>query len=242
MARAPYSAASPGRPVGSLRHAAHPLVLVSRRSHRKSMRIDRLTLADELSGLDVAVVIDVRDCSIAAHALLGGASRLLVAADARAGCVLRETLPGALLIGETPPFDLPASPAAVRAAELRGRTVLLATSRGTVAARRCAGARVVLAASFASATATVRWVLSQEPRRVTFVVGGEADAACADYLAERLAGGAPPPPPSVARARRSPPVGSLADLALCTALDAARFALVARTRDGVLELLRGRQI
>lgn len=123
-----------------------------------------LTPAELPSALDarsVAVVIDVvRATSVVATALAAGCDGVLPVAEvdeARRVAASR----GALLVGERgglPPqgFDLGNSPSDFTRERVGGRPIVLTTTNGTAAVRRCAGAAAILAAAFVNAEATCR--------------------------------------------------------------------------------------
>ena len=95
------------------------------------------------------VVIDVfRAFTCAAVAFAGGARRIVMADGVERALALKQAGLGEICIGERrgrkpDGFDFPNSPALLEAADLRGRTLIQATSNGTAG----------LAAAFTSAAA-----------------------------------------------------------------------------------------
>jgi 2-phosphosulfolactate phosphatase len=204
-----------------------------------------------------AVVIDViRAFTTAAYAFGAGAALITPVGTVEQALALRERLPGALAIGEErglmpAGFDFGNSPAALLGRDLRGRRVIQRTSLGTQGLVRSTKASLILAASFANAAATARYLRRLAPASVTLVPTGlppegAEDHACADYLEALLLGRLPDPAPFLERARLSyagrmfydpevrRPGFDPADLECCLALDQFDFALVV-SRDGAPE-------
>ncbi len=166
----------------------------------------RIVTADFVAGAasarGVAVVIDVfRACSLVAHALAAGASRIVPIAEVEDARRLKAAHPDWLLVGERhtrplPGFDCGNSPAELLRRPLAGRTVLHTTHAGTqglVAAAR--NAEVVLAGALVNASATVDFIRRLAPEQVTIVaMGHEArercveDDLCRDLMVARLSG------------------------------------------------------
>jgi 2-phosphosulfolactate phosphatase len=100
-----------------------------------------VTLSDFVSGAraarGVAIVIDVfRACSVVAHALARGATRVVPVAEVTDARELKRRHPDWLLIGERharklPGFDAGNSPTELASLELRGRTIVHTTHAGT---------------------------------------------------------------------------------------------------------------
>jgi len=208
---------------------------------------------------DVVVVIDVlRAFTTAAYAFGGGAKAIALVATVDEAVALRARFPAALLVGEVggypiDGFDCGNSPFELTRRALGGAMVIQRTSSGTRAAVAAKGARVLVAASFACAEATVRYILRCQPAHVALVVsgrrgasGGGDDLACASYLAARLLGEAVASEPFLARVRDSDEARRFRDgdriafpaedLDLALELDRFDFAMVAR-REGDLLLL-----
>lgn len=225
------------------------------------MRATYRTLAECLEGAElgpVVVVVDVlRAFTTAAHALAAGADAIVCVDTVEAALAERDARPGALAIGEVdgrPPaeFDFGNSPSALASIDVAGRVLVQRTSAGTQGLVAAAAAPVVFAASFACAEATVQ-ALAEVRGDVTFVLtgvdtrDGDEDRACADYLAERLAGHTPDPQPFLARVRAADAAQSFttgdpdlpaADVDMATCLDAVAFALRARREAGRMVLRR----
>lgn len=145
----------------------------------------------------VAVVIDVlRATTTLSHALANGADRVIPAGSPEEARALRDAHPGWLLCGERdgrrlPGFDLGNSPAEYGAERVRGRTLVFASTNGSLAMRRALRARRVLLGAFVDAAAVVEAVRGE--REVVLVCAGKLggfcleDAACAGWIAARLA-------------------------------------------------------
>lgn len=169
-------------------------------------KIDFASLGDCHTASDVVVVIDVcRAFTTAAYAFASGAERIYITGTVEAALELKDRIPGALAMGEVegeyiPGFHFGNSPVELSRADLTGRALIQRTSAGTQGIVRSAGARRLLAASFAVAGATVRAIQWCDPRAVTFVVTGrhpsnprygDEDHACGAYMAALLRGEAP---------------------------------------------------
>lgn len=148
-------------------------------------------------------------------------------------------------------FDFGNSPAALVGRDLHGTRLIQRTSAGTQGLVRSLNAEVLLAASFANAAATARYIARRAPAAVTLVVtgvfpdrDGDEDIACADYLDALLRGENADPAPFTARVLASDaaklftdpdhPAFPAADLARCTAVNRFDFAMLAERRDGLL--------
>ena len=160
--------------------------------------LELLTGAAEASGL--AVVIDVfRACTVACHALGGGAARILPVDSIEEALALKAALPEAILAGERQclkpaGFDCGNSPSELAALDLTGRTVIHATSAGTRGIVAAMGsAERVITCSFANMGATARAIAAANPEVVSIVAMGKAglapapeDKLCGMYLANLL--------------------------------------------------------
>lgn len=221
------------------------------------MRIDFATLESCGEATGTVVVIDVlRAFTTAAYAFMAGAREILLVGRVEEALALRIRFPDALLIGEVgglpiPEFDLGNSPAEVRGQTLDGRLLVQRTSAGTQGVVLGKRADTLLAASFACAGATARWIGRQAPESVTFVItgiypdrDGDEDRACADYLAALLRGGQPDPLPYLRRVEESDtghwftdparPAFPLEDLRLAIDLDRFDRALLIQRRENLL--------
>jgi len=149
-----------------------------------------------------------------------------------------------------PGLDLGNSPSQVAALDLRGRRVIQFTAGGMHALAACGRARMLLAASLVNATATAAYLQRLWPAAVTLVTtgawvdrDGDEDHACADLIADLLAGRNPPRAPFAARVRNSDfgrrfaadtdPHLPRADLDCCAQVDRFDFAMpLNRLHDG----------
>ncbi len=111
----------------------------------------------------VCIVLDeLRASSTIVTLLEGGATAVIPAASlAEARRIARQLGPAALLAGEhrvvrAPGFDLGNSPAEVRAADVAGRTAVLATRNGTAVLRSLPAGTPVLIGCLLNATAVAR--------------------------------------------------------------------------------------
>ncbi|MGA0018836.1 MAG: 2-phosphosulfolactate phosphatase, partial [Steroidobacteraceae bacterium] len=152
----------------------------------------QIHVADFTSGAEAArgtvVVIDVfRACSLIAHALAAGATRVIPVSTIDTARALKAQWPDALLVGERyarplPGFDCSNSPTEVLAQPLQGRTLIHTTHAGTqgltAAARR---ADRVFTGALVNLSATVAAIDVLAPSEVTIVaMGHEARERCAE--------------------------------------------------------------
>jgi 2-phosphosulfolactate phosphatase len=149
------------------------------------------------------VVIDVfRAFSLVPWALMGGARMVVPVRTEAEALAWKRRDPTVLLAGERdgkplPGFDFGNSPSEIRRADLAGRVLIHRTSAGTqgLLAALEAGAFPVLAGSFLTAGATIRYLKSMELSELSIVAMGwnareEAleDVLCAGFLKARLLG------------------------------------------------------
>ncbi len=219
----------------------------------------QIHVADFTSGAEAArgtvVVIDVfRACSLIAHALAAGATRVIPVSTIDTARALKAQWPDALLVGERyarplPGFDCGNSPTEVLAQPLQGRTLIHTTHAGTqgltAAARR---ADRVFTGALVNLSATVAAIGDLAPSEVTIVaMGHEArercteDDLCRDQFVTALSKGAVTAgicTTHEARAQlRSAPAADKffdpqadwapeSDFDLCTAVDSVSFAIL----------------
>lgn len=212
------------------------------------MEIQLATLATCTAATGTVVVIDViRAFTTAVYAFHSGISHIYPVGTAAEAVALQQQWPSSLIMGEVngfppPEFDFGNSPSAFIGLPLGGRRLIQRTSAGTQGVVRSGQANTLLAASFACANATVRFIQRRPPAPVTLVCtdGSGEDQVCADYLAARLRGEMPDPTPFLAQvrtcgeARIAAYEGSVpqtavaqfrADIECCTTLDYAPLAL-----------------
>jgi len=131
---------------------------------------------------------------------------------------------------------------------LQGRTIVQRTSAGTQGIVRSANAERMVAASYVVASATVEYVLSHQPKEVTFVVtgksylGGDEDQSCAEYLQALFQGRTLDPAPFLERVRNSGdaklfydharPEFPEIDVSHCIEVDKFDFAMPASKENG----------
>lgn len=139
-----------------------------------------------------AVVIDVlRAYTTAAWAFHLGAERILLSDDTDTALRLKASLPGALALKDSRPydgFDLTNSPVELQEHDLKGRTIVQRTTAGTVGAVAAKRADNLYCASFVCAAATASALHDSGVLKVYYVVTGEGgaaeeDRACAEYIA-----------------------------------------------------------
>jgi 2-phosphosulfolactate phosphatase len=210
----------------------------------------------EATGLVVAIDV-IRAFTTACYAFAAGAKEIVLVRGVEEALNLRDQTPGALVMGEVgglPPegFDYGNSPSALIGVDLCGRRIIQRTGAGTQGVVLSANAEVLLAASFANASATVKYIQACAPQSVTLLATGvrppqygsgygDEDLALADYLEAALTGQQPNPQPYLDRVRHSRDAdedaktfpGFEADMACCVGIDRVNFAMVVERRDGL---------
>jgi 2-phosphosulfolactate phosphatase len=156
------------------------------------MKIDVILSPAELptlAGRDLrdtaCVVFDVlRATSAFVTALHNGAKAVIPVAEISEALAIRQKQPGVLLGGERDgvkiradqtggiDFDLGNSPREYTPEMVRGKTIVSTTTNGTRALRACAGAKMVLAASFLNLTATAQFIRQLQPVQIVLVCAG----------------------------------------------------------------------
>ena len=193
------------------------------------------------------VVIDViRAFTVAAWAFARGAVECRLTDTVQEAVALAAGIRGSVLSAEedglpVPGIPLSNSPSQVRALDLTGRVLVMRSSAGTRGAVAAGESGLLLCAALANASATARYLLGQQPPRVTLVSTGALDGhpedrACADFIEALLRGRRPPPTDRLlaplrvtGRYRRllqgRQPGFPAQDLDLCLAADAFDFAM-----------------
>ena len=218
------------------------------------MTIKYVTLEECADSRGTVVVIDVlRAFTTASYAFARGAGAIYLVSSVEEALAMRARMPNSLVMGEVdalpvPEFDLSNSPAEMCAQDLNGLNVIQRTSAGTQGMVRSSRADNLLAAAFTCAEATVAMIRHLGCEQLTFVLSGwrgegwgEEDAACAEYMTERLLDRKPDPAPYLQRVLDSAPGRLFADparpefpasdLDYCLAIDRFDFAMIAR-REG----------
>jgi 2-phosphosulfolactate phosphatase len=147
----------------------------------------------DLSGT-VCVVFDVlRATSTIATALHNGAKAVIPVAEISEALELKKSRPDVLLGGERNgvrissggiDFDLGNSPREYTPTKVRGKTIVSTTTNGTRALRACAGAKMILAASFLNLGATAEFLRRNKIGIILIVCAGTGkNAALEDTLA-----------------------------------------------------------
>jgi 2-phosphosulfolactate phosphatase len=145
----------------------------------------------------VCVVFDVlRTTSTFATALHNGAKTIIPVAEISEALAIRQNQPAVLLGGERNgvrisangiDFDLGNSPREYTPGKVRGKTIVSTTTNGTRALRVCAGAKMVLAASFLNLGATAEFLRRKKFAEILIVCAGTGENAA---LEDTLAAGA----------------------------------------------------
>jgi len=157
----------------------------------EALRLDVLVSPSEFTGarphVGVVVIDQLRATTVVARALGAGAVRVVPAASPDEAIRLRnEVHPDALLCGERggvkiDGFDLGNSPLEYTPEAVGGRTVILASTNGTVLLTRSAGARRVLTASLNNARAVAREI-RRDGGVWAILPAGELGRACLEDL------------------------------------------------------------
>jgi 2-phosphosulfolactate phosphatase len=133
----------------------------------------------------VCVVFDVlRATSTFVTALHNGAKAIIPVSEIAEALAIRQKQPDVLLGGERDgvrirakqtggiDFDFGNSPREYTPEKVRSKTIVSTTTNGTHALRACAGAKMVLAASFLNLTATVEFIKKIQPAQIVLVCAG----------------------------------------------------------------------
>src|SRR6516164_2640801 len=149
----------------------------------------------------IVAVIDVfRAFTTAAVALANGASSIMMVRTVEEALALRDAGIGEFCMGEVggrapPGFDFGNSPFEISVVDFSGKTIIQRTSAGTQGIVAASGAKRLYAASFVTAEATVRALLSGPPDQISLVAMADngikrtdEDELCAIHLRNRLEG------------------------------------------------------
>ena len=158
-----------------------------------------------------AVIVDVfRAFTTAAYAMAGGVERIVLAASVNDARRLQFLVPEALTLADGPRrngIDLVNSPALIAGRPLGTRTLIMATTNGTVAALAASDSKPLLCASFVNAGATADYLRDLE-QPVSFVASGgpgaSEDVSCAAYIESLVADPTTDVQPYLQRAERAP--------------------------------------
>jgi 2-phosphosulfolactate phosphatase len=187
-----------------------------------------------------------------------GARRLVLVDSLARAIAMKAEDPGAFALCDgprRPGIDLVNSPAMLSGVDVAGRTLIMKTTNGTVAALASRDAVPLLCASFVNAGATARYLRDSASSQITYVPSAGAhadeDVACADYLAALLRERAVDPAPFLARAAVAPARTELErrvsegesgvhadDVDYCLHLDAAPVVLVGTPAGDVITIER----
>ena len=223
--------------------------------------IHRATLETCAAATGLVVVIDVlRAFTTAAFLFAAGVEEITLVSTVEEALALKRAHPDMLLVGEVgglpiPGFDYGNSPSAFVGVDLRGRCFVQRTSAGTQGVVRSVNAGEILLASLVVAGATLRHIQNSSWQSVTLVQTesprdaseaemstGDEDAACADLLADGLAGRASDTAAIQRRARGSKSGQKFSgahaafpttDLQYALEIDRFDFAMRVERRDGL---------
>ena len=220
------------------------------------MRFQYANLETCHTATGLVIVIDViRAFTNAAFAFSRGAKEIYPVSTIEETLEFKRRSPNSLAFGEVgglPPegFDFGNSPTQTDGLDLNGKIIVQRTGAGTQGAVRCVKAEKMVAASFVVASATVKYVQSFSPDRITFVItgqvydGGEEDLACAEYLQELFCGNSPDPGPFLERVKNShdaqifynpeKPLFLESDIEHCISLNKFDFAMPITRENGKL--------
>ncbi len=162
-------------------------------------------------GESACVVFDIlRATSTFVTALHHGAQEIIPVSEIAEAVAMREKQPDFLLAGERDgiriraaqtggidfDFDFGNSPREFTPDKVRGKTIVSTTTNGTRALRACAGAKLILAASFLNLSATAKFLTKLRPKEILLVCAGTGEGvaledvlaagALADMLADEL--------------------------------------------------------
>ena len=151
----------------------------------------------------IAVVIDVfRAFSLEAYLFAAGVQKIIPVDTLQKARDLKKLHPEDILFGERegiiqPGFDQGNSPFLTKDLDLKGETVVHASSSGTcgLVAAMNSSAQQVITGSLVNARAIADYLISQDPETVSLIDMGWAgrrptleDTVCADYIAHLLTG------------------------------------------------------
>lgn len=176
------------------------------------MKIDAVLSPLELPALakrdlreTVCVVFDVlRATSTFVTALHNGAKKIIPVSEISEALAIQKKQPDVLLAGERDgvrisangiDFDLGNSPREFTREKIGGKTIVSTTTNGTRALRACAGAKIVLAASFLNLSATAKFLRQNNFENILTICAGtrenkaDEDIIAAGALCELLARG-----------------------------------------------------
>ncbi len=150
----------------------------------------------DLSGTACVVFDILRATSTFISALHHGAKEILPVSEIAEAAALRRQRPEVRLAGERDgvkiraaqsggiDFDFGNSPREFTPGQVQGKTIVSTTTNGTRALRACAGANLILAASFLNLSATAKFLSRSQPEEILLVCAGTGDGvALEDVLA-----------------------------------------------------------
>jgi 2-phosphosulfolactate phosphatase len=220
-----------------------------------NIRYTDLKTCHDATGMVVAIDV-IRAFSNAAFAFSKGAREIYPLREVKDALVFKQNHPGALACGEVgglPPkgFDFGNSPTQTRELDLNDKVIVQRTGAGTQGVVRSVKADAMAAASFVVANATVKYILNNGWKDITFVItgihsedSGDEDLACAQYMEQLLIGNTPDPQPYLQRVRSARESLEMlrderfaavirSDLVLCSSLDMFDFAMPVVKENGM---------
>ncbi len=164
--------------------------------------VDGIEAARDLT--DCVVIIDTFRASNTILALLQkGAEQIYIPSSRKQAGILRTGIKGSLYFAEARgaklvEADYDNSPSQAYRLKLRGREVILYTSRGSKAISAPKDASEILIASFGNAQAIADYLNTTSPDNLTFVASGESagqrameDYSCAEFIKSLIQGDPP---------------------------------------------------
>ena len=169
----------------------------ARPQHRAVEIVHALGIEGARDARGIVVVIDVlRSFTVSAYALAGGARECLLVSTIDEALALARRIPDAIICAEEHGLPVPGiaisnSPTQIRAAHLKGRTLIQRSSAGTPVMGAVQSDEAMFAGSLVVASATAQACLLRRPSTVTLVASGDfpEDHACARYIEAVLRGG-----------------------------------------------------
>lgn len=232
----------------------HMMRPASRPQHRSVEIVHATGVEGARRARGVVVVIDVlRSFTVSAYALAGGARECLLVPTIEEALRLAERIPSSIVSAEENALPVPGiaisnSPAQVREASVRGKTLIQRSSAGTPVIGAVQSADGMFAGSLVVARATAQACLLMRPTTVTLVASADfpEDHACAKYIDAVLCGAALDLDPLLQPLRDSEryrkvmaglwPGFSPDDIDLSLAVDRFDFAMPATRHEGHIAL------
>lgn len=161
--------------------------------------VDGAEVAKGLGGC-VVIIDTFRASNTILSILEGKAKEIYIPSSEEEAAELKKSYPSWVYFGEKDGYKLDTadcdnSPSLASKLDLKGKTAMLYTSRGTKAITKAENAEEVLIASFGNASAIAEYILQKDPKQVTFVSCGESggiraseDYRCAQFILSLMGG------------------------------------------------------